>query len=517
MERRLSLTTWLLVTMVVLLGSYVYVVEVRGGAAKQARQEADAKLLPFSPDEATELVLSGPEGRIVCRKTRDRWRVTEPIAAAADEGSVTRLLEDLAEARVEQTAVEKPDDLAAFGLAQPRVIAVTAGSSGSKAPGSRPEPLGAGSREPGAAPQARIEVGATNPTGEFVYARRGRDGPVLLVRQRLGQTVAKSLYDLRDKTVLDLSPEEVTAITFRHRDRTVRLVRERPDGARGAPGSGREPESPRSREPAVAGWKLVEPLHARADRGAIDRMFNLISYVRAEEFVAEKPKDLAQYGLAPPLATARFEMTSGRSKSLLIGRQIEVGATRRAYARAPGSGPVFTINDNLPQDASRPPEAWRDRRVTDFVRADAAELRLISPARTVIAAKVEGENGAEWRLAEFAGSVAEGMDLAAAARLPTAMRADRDRVEDLLAKLSILEARSFLDGASPSEVRFGLARPEMKVVVLDREGQTIAELSLGKREREERYATGPHLGGVFRVPVGETERFHVAARDLSAR
>src|SRR5438034_242084 len=69
----------------------------------------------------------GPGERIVCRKERGRWRILAPVQTDADETSVTRLLADVAEARVERTLAGRPDDLAAFGLERPLRLTVAAG------------------------------------------------------------------------------------------------------------------------------------------------------------------------------------------------------------------------------------------------------------------------------------------------------------------------------------------------------------------------------------------------------
>src|SRR5438093_6325536 len=127
----------------------------------------------------------------------------------------------------------------------------------------------------------------------------------------------------------------------------------------------------------------------------VERTFNLVSYVRAEEFVSERPAHLERYGLAPPWGSARFDRKAGRPEILLLGRKTETGATTRYFARRPGPGPIFTINDNLARDTQRPGEEWRERHVTDFTRADVTELRLISPARAVVCVKQEGTNGDE--------------------------------------------------------------------------------------------------------------------------
>src|SRR5437764_355317 len=90
--------------------------------------------------------------------------------------------------------------------------------------------------------------------------------PVLVVERPARDAAEKKLYDLRDKTVLDFSPDDVNGINYTDGSTTVRLVRQ--------PGTGDDPQ---------AGWKLVQPgTHGvggrvRSDRGAVERPLNLLA------------------------------------------------------------------------------------------------------------------------------------------------------------------------------------------------------------------------------------------------
>src|SRR5204863_1488706 len=110
-----------------------------------------------------------------------------------------------------------------------------------------------------------VQVGKENPTGGLVFARRAgangsAPGPVLLVDRRLRDAADKQLYDLRDKTALDFSCEDVAAITYERGGHRVRLVR-----------------SPATPGEAEARWDIVQPIRARADRGEIQRSLNVLS------------------------------------------------------------------------------------------------------------------------------------------------------------------------------------------------------------------------------------------------
>jgi hypothetical protein len=485
-ERRLSTNTWLLAGLLAVLGAYVYLVEVRGGERQEQARQRVTHLLPFPAEAATELDIQRPGERIVCRKQNGQWRIVAPVRTDADDTVINRILSDLAESKVDRTVTAHSGDIASYGLARPLLLSVAAGAA-----------------------RQSIEVGKENPTGSFVFARRSHpssitphpsDSDILVVDRRIRDAAEKKLYDLREKTILDFSPEDVMALTYTDGARTIRMVRQ--------PGLPDDPQP---------GWKLVQPTRVRADRGAVERSLNLVSSLRAEQFISEQPEHLARFGLDKPWGSARFNLKGGHAETLLLGHKTIEGALTRYFARKPGSGPVFTINDNLPRDAAQPPGQWREHHVTDFTRADVVELRLIGKSRSVVCAKSLKPDSDDWGVAEFAGPVAESMNLAAAARMPTALHADRDRVNDLLAHLGTLEAKAFLDGAKVKDPRFGLIHPDLKIVAIDKAGKTLASVSLGHPMGDRLYATGPHLGGVFLIPAADTDRFRASSRDLASR
>jgi hypothetical protein len=483
-EKRLAATTWAMGGFLALVAAYVYLVEVRGGERQQRAATAAAHLLPFGTDAVTELVLEKPEARIVCRREGRRWRILSPVRADADDTTIARVLSDVAEARIDRTVARQPTHLSEYGLDRPVVIGVGAGGQ-----------------------RTLIRIGKDNLTGDRVFVQKQTSGvpddaraPVLLVDRQVRNVAEKSLYDLREKTVLNFAPEEVRTIVFTNGHGRIVLEGQ-----------------PAGEQAARTDWMITRPFRARADRGAIERSLNLYSYLRAERFASEKPERLESYGLAPPAASVRFGLKGRPSQAILLGRSTVDGALTRWFARLPGNSPVFTINDNLPRDAQQQPEGWRDRHATDFARADVAEVRLIRPEQTIVCARVEDAGGTRWQMATFSGPVAEGMNLGAAAKMPTAPRADSDRVDQLLAHLGTIDAKRFVEGARAADRRFGLARPTLKVVAFDGSAKVVASVTFGSAVGEQRYATGPHLGGVFLVAAADARRFVVRPDELTAR
>jgi hypothetical protein len=475
-ERRLAMSTAALALAASALGAYVFFVERRG--VEHRDKTTGVGLLPFAAESATALEIDGPGIRIACRKEQGRWRMVAPIQTGADDSTVSRLLDDIDKSRIQRTLPTPASGFGAYGLAKP--VAVTVSSLNQR---------------------LSFDIGKLNPTGEFVFVREQRpSAPVLLLDQRLRHVAETSLYDLREKSVLAVEPESVRAIVFDWRGRKVRLVR-----------------SPSEPGTSDAAWELVEPMRARADRGLVNRALEEVTGLRAEAFVRENQADAKKFGLDNPTGSVRLESANGSAGTLRIGKKTTEAALTRWYACLQGSAPIFTINDNLPGDAQKSFSEWRDRHAADFTRGDVVELRLISPRQTVVIVKTESAKGDEWRLAEFSGPVAEGMNLGAAARTPTAARADRDRVEGLLQHLSALEANAFLDRVTPGDPRFGLTPPALKVVAMDKAGKTMAAVAFGARHGRDVYATTPHLGVVFLVSASDMEPFRARAENLAAR
>lgn len=127
--------------------------------------------------------------------------------------------------------------------------------------------------------------------------------------------------------------------------------------------------------------------------------------------MSEARAPVLRYGLAALWGSVRFEFKTGHVHTVLLGIKTTEGALTRCYACRPGTGPVFSINDNLSNDVHKTASEWRERHVADFDLDDVAVLRFITPQRTVVCAKTEDQKvqqgTEEWKLAVYNGPVAE--------------------------------------------------------------------------------------------------------------
>jgi hypothetical protein len=108
--------TLLLLLVLLALGAYLYWVELPG----QEREAEAKKLVTLKKDAVTGMTLAYPDRTIVLEKTADgQWRLTQPVAADADEAVVNNMLTAIESAEVSRTLDDVGDKLASYGLAPP--------------------------------------------------------------------------------------------------------------------------------------------------------------------------------------------------------------------------------------------------------------------------------------------------------------------------------------------------------------------------------------------------------------
>ncbi len=320
--------TALLGGLVALLGAYLYLVE-----RPAAELEAETKsLLTFEPDLVTQLELTTRGQTIEAEKIDGAWIITAPIPGPADPRAIDTLVRTAAEAEQKREIEATAGELSAFGLDEPdAVLQLHVGDD--------------------ALP--RLAIGKGTPIGFNAYARRGGDDAVLLTGGTVRAAFMKRLADLREKTVLHFSEDEVSNVTITPRDgEVVRLDR------------------------TTDGWRLTAPIESPAAQSAVRNLFNSLRALRAEEFVAPSgPEAEAKRGLVPP--SLRLELTgTGPAVNLRVGDAVNLGDKELVAAVVEGNAQIYLVPTHVPASLATSAADLRDKTV---LRADpeaVGELRV---------------------------------------------------------------------------------------------------------------------------------------------
>src|SRR5437762_3257565 len=95
-------TTALLAAVLVALGAFYYVYEVRGGPERAKTAAQKGRLWPAEASDVTEVELRRGRETLRLRREGDGWQIVEPVKARGDRSRIDETLVTLATARVDR-------------------------------------------------------------------------------------------------------------------------------------------------------------------------------------------------------------------------------------------------------------------------------------------------------------------------------------------------------------------------------------------------------------------------------
>ncbi len=440
---------------------------------RAAQHDGDAKpkvLEGFDPKAVKQLELETPAGSFVARREglahgTDSWRLISPLSTRGDNVVINGLLEALTKLEVKREVGGDAASLdeGVFGLEPPRFRVVLATSDGKR--------------------QA-LRVGTKNTFDDTLYAKREGGGRVVMVSAKLEAELDQSLLGLRNKSLLDVTLDEVSQLEIISRGQRGFALRREAEG----------------------GWRLAlagRELLAGSER--VDALFAALSYATAKEFVVEKADQaaLAKYGLDHPKATLVITVKQGPARRVLFSK-IPHGGLSRYYATAEAAGgPIMELASNAAlEKLTADPTTFRDHTIATFELGEVAALELLGEGKTLAFARTKEDGGDVWRLVR-----------------PEEAEADAATLSGLLRKLRGLEAvRIERDEVAAPRLRaYGLDAPTLTITLKKADGHKLAELLFGKVVAKEQYITAAGSGRVDVVPAALARDFALDVEHYRAR
>src|SRR6516165_937297 len=342
-------TTAVLAAILIALGAFYYVYEVRLGPEREKAEGRKGRVFTVEPADVAEVDLKRTDSTVKLKREGDGWQLLEPVKARGDRGAVDETVTSIVTARMDREIEADPKSLADFGLDRPAAEATLRLKDGK---------------------QLGLILGAKSPTGVWVYAREGGKPAVFVIGDSVLRDATRPVADFRDKTVLAFDQKDVTGVEIDTRDEKIAL--EQADGR----------------------WKMTKPRPLPADADTVRGFLEKLQSARVKEFAAEAPKSLEPFGLDKPV---RIDVQTGRdkdraTKTLLIGRAD--AAKKGVFAMRPGESSVLLIPDETWTAVPKNVAVLRDKTVVGFDRAKVTQIEIESPKGTVTLAK----DGDRWKI-----------------------------------------------------------------------------------------------------------------------
>lgn len=274
-----------------------------------------------------------------CEKRDGTWRVTHPIEAKADTQEIEDILSELRSLQVstfeaDQADADTPAQLEKTGLETPRIqIELTDGNN------THALDIGA-------------EVPPENGTPRHVYVKSVHQHAIYTVSDDIYQLLSTSVFDLRDKRIIDFQRTDTIRIEIRRGQETTVCFKNRDNV-----------------------WELQTSTGTmRADAQAVDDLLFGVDSLEAAAFVDNPAKNLASYGLASPSIAVAFTQRGQEKPAVLrIGDVTKDGTV---YVKAEQSDQVARVERGL-IDKIALGAAWlRDKQILNFHIDDAIRFTL---------------------------------------------------------------------------------------------------------------------------------------------
>lgn len=293
---------WIII--LIILGGGFYLIDRRVEDVKRSK-EASMRLFPFEPqDVAGFWIRNGKERILITRKDGDWW-VEEPLKAKGDKEVIEALLRNVVKAKKDAVLFKDPEPvkLKELGLESPQL------EIGFKVDNKT----------------LTLLFGDKAPAHNVAYAMFKGNSEVYRIHSDVKEEADKSIYDLRDKTILSFDPLMVKRfeIEFKGKNRIV------------------------IEQPIEGKWDIIAPVKGQADMRRVLETLYKLKNSKVKAFIEEEPSQLDKYNLLSPNIKVSILEKKDRSErhTLLIGGR---DRTQRGYfAKRGNSGNVFLVEEEL--------------------------------------------------------------------------------------------------------------------------------------------------------------------------
>ena len=273
---------------------FIVKVDFASKLSKPLKDFRDETVLDLKSDEIVRLEIVGQQSYELVKKL-DKWGIVKPVSAAADKDKVKKLLDEAARITASEFVADAPKDLAAYGLAQPRLIARIE-MEPEKPPATTPATTQAAPK-----PGKKYGFALGSQVGDKIYAKLLNEPGVFKVSDSKLKDLQPELVDLRLKEVLSLAADDVTGVELEVPAGKATLTRT--DGE----------------------WRMTSPLEGKADKDTVKKLLDGAADLKAADF-KDSVAVLKTYGLDAPTATLTFRQAGkGEATTLLIGGKTTSG------------------------------------------------------------------------------------------------------------------------------------------------------------------------------------------------
>lgn len=407
-------TNLILIFVLAILAAFFFLDTQRQETQREI-EERERQILAFDSAEIASITLEKPgENPIQAERDGESWRLAQPVDYPGDQAAWDNIVNSVGGGQRQQIIDVEPVDPSLYGLDAPRVTVRFQSQDSDET--------------------ATLAFGNETPISGQYYALIAESGEVATVRASLFNAVNRSLFDLRDKTVLTLQTDSVQRVEVKSQKVDYTVERYGDDQ-----------------------WMLTEPVQARAEEASVRGLISAIRNAKIQQFIDDAPDMPEAYGLVEPATRLTFWVGDANNPAELAARALLIGATTPAeqlYVKRGGQENVFTID---PRDLNALP-----------TRVEELRKKTLTPLRSWNVLSLSARHAGEQILSVSKDSGDWFM------QYPHREMIDFTRTSEIVRQVVGLEAEEFVEGELED---YGLDAPDVIIELADNESSEIIALA----------------------------------------
>jgi hypothetical protein len=329
-------STLILLLLAIIGGVAVYYTEIKPGKPRDEEADTSREAFKLNREDINQIMLTRGGQTVTFENKDNKWTITQPVNAPADDSTINSIIGDLVSARITRDIQASADNLKNFGLTEPKVKLEVKLKNGQS---------------------HKIELGDKDFSGASVYARVDGGQNVALLSGSLLTSTDKDLADLRDRSVLGgLSQYDIKGLKLNTESGPIQLDKQEAD------------------------WKLTAPISGAAEESEVNSLLSELTSAKATEIVSESPDDLAKYGLNNSKIGVTALLTSGGERVLNIGSKVD----EQYYAKTSDRPQIFKIEKALYDKLNVKPATLRSKEIIKVSQEDVTRVQLKNPNLTLV-------------------------------------------------------------------------------------------------------------------------------------
>jgi hypothetical protein len=383
----------------------------------------DKTLLSFSTGTIKRIQIIRENNPLAFERKDDVWKISGAMGAQGDKDAVMNFLQSIQFSKVREFIDETPDSLQPYGLHTPKLKLVLENEKGET---------------------QTLSVG--NPKGDKGYfGQINESSKVLLLDNKLFETLSQKSVAFLDKTLLEFDEKEVLVLSLRSGKETIQVNRGENEN-----------------------WGIQSPIKTAADLSTINSLLFDLKEAQITEFIKISFDIPEVFGLDTPIKTLSLKMKDGKTWAFQFGNHTSDGL--QVFANRTGETTVFSISKETVNKLFRSLHDLRNKKLLDFKNAKVNKILIETPDNIFELRK----NDSEW-------------DLVKPEKLET-----KHIGRDLVWALKGLEFNSIVMPPLPAK-QAGLDIPSLTLSLWGNDQKEITTLKVGKlfdKEQEHIVQTG---------------------------